>query len=111
MNTQQSFAKSYSDYNKYLRWNEHDKLGHYVSGLIYDDFREQIKNAKGVKIVDVRELRMMYDEKKGVAHVDVEIDYYHPESLQVRTVEDTQKWIYTEKDGVWRLVTLLPEFR
>lgn len=113
LSAQQSFVKIYDDYNKYLRWGEFDKLGLYVSDSIYDEFRDRVRTSKDVKIVDLRELKMVYDEINGMAVVDVAIDYYYPPSVQVRTVEDKQKWVYTEEEdeSIWRLETLLPEFK
>ena len=110
---QKSFAEIYNDYNKYLRWGEFDQLSLYVSESIYDEFRKRVKDLKDVRVVDIRELKMDYDEIHGKAEVDVEIDYYYPSSLQLRTIEDTQQWVYIKEDGVliWRLETLPPEFK
>jgi hypothetical protein len=43
----------------------------------------------------------------------VEIDYYRPPSITVKTLVDNQEWSYEgpEEGRVWRLKTLLPEFR
>ncbi len=43
----------------------------------------------------------------------MELDYYAIPSTTVKTVVDTQKWLYKEGVGQtgWRLESLLPEFR
>ena len=56
---------------------------------------------------------MECDPVKGEGKAKVEFDYYRPPSTKVHSVEDIQKWSYEEENGrrIWRLQTLLPEFR
>jgi hypothetical protein len=107
------FAKSYNDFNRALGWSEFDKLSLYASSSRFDEFRARAKELKDVKILDVREIKLDFDETKGRVKVEVEIDYYRLPSTLVKTLSYTQKWAYTEEHGTkrWHIMTLLPEFR
>ncbi len=110
---ERSFSKSYNDYNRALGWSEFDKLSLYASTSRFDEFRARAKELKDVKILDVREIKLDFDEIKGVAKVEVEIDYYRLPSTLVKTQSYTQKWSYREESGMsrWYMMTLLPEFK
>ena len=110
---ERSFSKSYNDYNRALGWSEFDKLSLYASPSRFDEFRARAKELKNVKILDVREIKLDYDEIKGVAKVDVEVDYYRLPSTLVKTLSYTQKWSYKKENGMsrWYMMTLLPEFK
>jgi hypothetical protein len=113
MGMERRFAKSYNDFNKALRWSEFDKLSLYASSSRFDEFRARAKELKDVKILDVREIKLDFDETKGQVKVEVEIDYYRLPSTLVKTVSYTQKWSYIEEHGMqsWHIMTLLPEFK
>jgi len=55
---------------------------------------------------------VVFDEKKKEAAIKIELDYYTLSSPRLRTVVDNQRWAYEgeEGKGVWRLMSLLPEF-
>ena len=113
MAMQQDFAKSSEDYNRSLRWGEFEKASLYVPESGFDAFMKKVSRSKDVKVVDLRTLRINFDKKKGEAKVRVEIDYYRLPSMKVKTLIDTQKWMYVEEKGekIWRLETLLPDFK
>jgi uncharacterized protein YceK len=105
---------STKDYNRLVRWDELDNaLSIYVSPSMKEEYRKRIPDAEKVKIVDYRVKTKECDPVKGVATVKVEIDYYRPPSITVKTLVDNQEWSYEgpEEGRVWRLKTLLPEFR
>jgi hypothetical protein len=85
----------------------------YVSASEQEEYRKKITEAGEVKVVDYRVKTMECEPVKGEASVMVELDYYRPPSVTVKTVVDNQKWSYEgEKDNrTWRLKTPLPDFR
>lgn len=108
------FDKSSKEYGRMLRWQEFEKAADtYVGVSLRDEYRKRIVAAKDVKVVDYRIRSVEYDQKAKKAEVTMELDYYAIPSTTVKTVVDTQKWLY--KDGAgqtgWRLESLLPEFR
>jgi hypothetical protein len=107
------FDESFTKYNNLYRWNELGKTGAFFSDSIREDALVRIKAARNIRIVDTRILSTMYDEKTRTAVVEVEIDYYFLSSTKVKTLRDTQTWVYREKQGSggWQLTSLLPEFK
>ena len=105
---------STKDYIRLLRWNELDTaLATYVSPSLKEEYKKRIADTEKVKIVDYRVKTTECDPVKGVATRKVEIDYYRPPSITMKTVVDNQEWSYEgpEEGRAWRLKTLLPEFR
>ena len=105
---------STKDYNRLLRWNELDNaLSTYVSPSLKEEYRKRMADTEKVKIADYRVKSRECDPVKRVATTKVEIDYYRPPSITMKTVVDNQEWSYEgpEEGRVWRLKTLLPEFR
>jgi len=108
------FEKSSRSYLQLVRWQEFESAAvTYVSPPLQEAYRERIKAAGEVKVADYRVKMMECDPVKGEATVKVEFDYYRPPSTRVRTIEDLQKWSYEGENGqhIWRLKSLLPEFR
>lgn len=106
------FEKDFRNYNEMLRWHQFDEASIFPVDSISAGYRERLKAAKDVAVVDYRIRNIQYDEKKREAEVTVEIDYYKMTAVTVKTVIDNQKWTYKEKEGKghWRLTSLLPEF-
>ncbi len=100
-------------YGNMFRWNNLDAAGVFSSNHLRPDFNARIKAAKNARVVDYRMVGERFDKEKRKASVDVEIDYYLLSSASVRTLRDTEEWVFiTEKDiKGWRLMSLLPEFR
>ncbi len=115
-NTQRSikagFEKNFRNYNELVRWHQLEEASLYPADSISAEYRERLKAAKNVAVVDYRVINIKYDEKKNEAEVKVEIDYYKLSTLSLKTVIDNQKWTYQEKEGkgLWRLMSLLPDF-
>ena len=107
------FDESVTKYNNLYRWNEFEKASLFAADPIRDAFVTRAKAAKNVKIVDYRILSTQYSEENRRATVEAEFDYYFISTALVKTLHDTQEWVYIEQPGVkgWRLMTLLPEFR
>ena len=108
------FEKSSRSYIQLVRWQEFESAAvTYVSPSSQEAYRERIKAAGEVKVADYRVKMMECDPVKGEATVKVEFDYYRPPSTRVHTVEDLQKWAYEGENDrhIWRLKSLLPEFK
>jgi len=113
------FDESLTKYNNHYRWNEVDAVGAYIADPLREESLMRIKATRNVKIVDSRILGVRYDELKRKADVDVEIEYYFLSSTKVKTLRDTQQWVYKKeferegwfgRDG-WRVMSLPPEFK
>jgi hypothetical protein len=105
---------STKDYIRLVRWNEFENaMVTYVSAPLQGEYRRKIEAAGEVKVVDYRVKTRECDPVKGEASVKVEVDYYIPPSVTVKTVIDYQKWTYEgpEDQRVWRLKTSLPDFK
>ena len=108
----EDFDVVFSEYNDLLRWHRFEDASLFPADTVSEKYRERVEMAKDVKMVDYRVMSVTFDEKKKEAAVKIEIDYYTLSSPRVRTVVDNQKWVYQGKEGegVWRLMSLLPEF-
>jgi hypothetical protein len=111
-NVREDFDKIFIDYNDLLRWHRFEDIILFPAGTISEKYRERLAMAKDVKVVDYRVMNVTFDEKKKEAAVKVELDYYTLSSPRLRTVVDNQRWAFEgeEGKGVWRLMSLLPEF-
>jgi hypothetical protein len=110
----EQFDRSSREYNRMVRWEEYAMANiTFVDQGAREAYEKRVEAAKRVKVVDFRVVSYECDPAKGMATVDVEFDYYALPSATVKTVHDTQKWVYREgpDGGKWRLTTLLPEFR
>jgi hypothetical protein len=108
----EDFDVVFSEYNDLLRWHKFEDASLFPADTVSEKYRERVEMARDVKVVDYRVMNITFDEKKKEAAVKLEIDYYTLSSPRVRTVVDNQKWVYQGKEGegVWRLMSLLPEF-
>jgi hypothetical protein len=106
------FEKSFRNYNEMVRWHQIEEASLFPADSSSAGYRERLKAAKNVEVVDYRVMNIKYDEKKKEAEVKVEIDYYKRSTLSLKTVIDSQKWAYQEKEGkgLWRLMSLPPDF-
>lgn len=114
INIGSEFETSSRSYTQLVRWHELESaVVTHVSPQLWEGYRQRIKEAGEVKVADYRVKAMECDPVKGEGTVRVELDYYRPPSTRVHTVEDLQEWSYEEENGrhLWRLKTLLPEFR
>jgi len=111
-NIKADFEKNLKNYNELVRWRQFEDASLLAADSISGEYRERLKSVKNVAMVDCRVMNVTYDEKKNTAEVTVEIDYYTHSSPRMRTVTDHQKWAYQGKEGkgLWRLMSLLPEF-
>jgi hypothetical protein len=111
-NIKADFEKNVKNYNESVRWHQLESASLFPADAISGEYRERARAAKNVAVIDYRLVDVKYDEKKKEAAVKVEIDYYTVSSSRVRTLVDNQKWVYQEMEGIglWRLMSLLPEF-
>jgi uncharacterized protein YceK len=108
------FEKSSRSYNQMLRWHEWGKAAlAFPVGSLREEYALRIKSAGNVTVTDFRVKSLECNPEKGEAKVAIDIDYYIPPSVTIKTVEDNQKWAYIDDNGHkrWRLTTLLPEFK
>jgi hypothetical protein len=106
------FEKNFRSYNELVRWHQLEEASLFPADAISAGYRERLKDAKNVAVVDYRVVDIKYDEQKKEAGAKVEIDYYRLNTLSLKTVIDNQKWTYQEKEGksLWRLMSLPPDF-
>lgn len=99
-------------YNRMVRWQEYEGAEKAVEQAAREEFRRRL-TGRELKIADYRIKSLTCDPMKGEADVVIEYDYYLPPSTTLKTVEDQQKWRYSESavPGGWRVVTPPPEFR
>lgn len=111
-NSREDLEENFKNYNELVRWRQFEDASNYPADSISGEYEERLKAAKNVMIVDWRVINLKFGEKMKKAEVKVEIDYYNIFSPRVRTVIDKQKWAYQENKGkgLWRLMSLLPEF-
>jgi hypothetical protein len=113
-NALNDFEKSSKRYNQMLRWHELNMAGStFADDSVKEEYTDRARAAKGVTITDYRVLSQECSPEKKTARAVVEIDYYIPPSVTLKTVEDVQKWEYVDinEKKFWRLKTLLPEFK
>ena len=106
------FERDFRSYNEMVRWRQLEDASLFPADSISAGYKERMKAAKNVAVVDYRVTNIKYDEKNKEAEVKIEVDYYKLSTLSLKTVIDNQKWAYQEKEGkgFWRLMSLLPEF-
>ena len=110
----EEFEKSSKSYNKMLRWREWENAAAaFAAGPLREKFASRIKAAEKITVTELRVKTQECNVDKGEAEVVIDIDYYISPSVTIKTVEDYQKWKYSEENGhkLWRLTTLFPEFR
>lgn len=107
------FDRTSREYNHMVRWQEYAMANvTFVDKGTREAYLKKLEAVRDVRVVDFRALSCECDPEKGTATVEVEFDYYVMPSTRVKTVRDTQKWVYREgkQDSGWRLTTLLPDF-
>ncbi|HXX56816.1 MAG TPA: hypothetical protein VEI96_02300 [Thermodesulfovibrionales bacterium] len=111
--TRVDFDDSLNAYNQALRWHEWDKASSYAADAIHEEFRARAAAARDVRVTDFRIVGENYNAEKRQATAEVEIDYYSVFSYTMKTLRDTQRWMYVDEKGIrgWRLESLPPEFR
>lgn len=110
---QGKYEESVRNYNNLYRWNEFEAASRYAVDPLREDAIARVKAAKDVRIVDSRVMNSTYDSQKRKGTMEVEIDYYFLNTTRVKTIRNTQEWVYFDKPEMkgWRLVSPLPEFK
>jgi hypothetical protein len=114
LNAMNDFEKSAKKYNQMLRWHELDMAGlAFADESLKEAYAERAKAAKGVKIADYRVVLQECAPETKTAKVVLDIDYYIPPSVTLKSVEDVQRWEYVDINDkkTWKLKSLLPEFK
>jgi len=110
----EDFTTSTRAYLNMVRWHELEKAPlSFIVDSQREEFQQRVEAAREVKIFDYRVRNMECNVQTGEAGLTVDWDYYVPPSVKVKSVEDVQKWHYVEENGqgMWLLLTLLPEFK
>ena len=109
--TESEFLKTARKYDELIRWGESQKAClAYVDPARKDDCLKRGAKADSIKVVDYRVKLTDCNKEKGEATARVEFDYLSMPSTKLKTVEDVQNWQYLEKEMIWQLTTLPPEF-
>lgn len=114
MNALNDFEMSAKKYNLMLRWHELDMAGTtFADESVKEEYSQRARAAKGVMITDYRVAYQECNPEKKFAKVVVDIDYYTPPSVTLKSVTDVQKWEYVNINDkqMWRLKSLPPEFK
>lgn len=114
LNAANDFESNSKKYNQMLRWHEMSQAGlTYADDSLKAAFFERARAAKNVNITDYRVIYQECTPEKKTARVIIEMDYYIPPSVTVKTLEYDQQWQYVEinEKKYWKLMTLLPEFK
>jgi hypothetical protein len=109
----EEFDESLRGYNELRYRNEPFIAGHYVVESLIEKYLSLVHTSKDVRIVDYRILSTTYNEARGEAEAQVEIEYYSVSTQKVKSLLDTQEWVYIKgkEKGQWMLVSLPPEFK
>jgi len=112
-NMRAEFQASIDQYGELVRKNKMDLASSFTTDALMEEFSARVRAARNMRVVDYRVAGVKFDEKKGEAEVRAEIDYYTLSAYRLKTLVDTQKWVYVDEGGKkqWRLVSLLPEFK
>jgi hypothetical protein len=111
--SEESLNEMSKDYMKMLRWGDYEiACTTYMATDVRKDCLKLLVN-RGLKITDYRFRTSDLKPAEGKAIVRVEVDYYLPPSVTVKTVDYEQLWEYRNKNGgkTWEMVTLPPEFK
>ena len=109
----EEFEESLKGYNELRGRNEPFMASFYVKESLIEKYLSLVHTAKDVRIVDYRILSTTYNEAMGEANAQVMIEYYSVSTQKVKTLLDTQKWLYIKEKGKgqWMLESLPPEFK
>lgn len=113
MASHETFQMSVDRYNELLSEQKFDAARLFASDTIAEEFNIRAKAAKNIKVIAYHIVNAKYEESKGEAEIEVEIEYYTLSSYRLKALLDIQKWAYVTEKGTkqWRLMSLLPEFR
>ncbi len=111
--SREQFQRSVEVYNELLALQKLDEAVFFTTEELAREFSERAQAAKNIKINECNIINVTYDESRGLAEVQVQIEYYSLNSYRLKTLSDVQKWAYVSAGGVksWRLLSPLPEFR
>ncbi len=113
MASHETFQMSVDRYNELLSEQKFDTARLFASETIAEEFSVRVKATKNIKVMGYHIVNVKYEESKGEAEIEVEIEYYTLSSYRLKALLDIQKWAYVTENGTkqWRLMSLLPEFR
>ncbi len=114
MNARNDFEERSKSFNRMLRWRELEMAGvTFPDESMKKEFADRVKAAERVQIADYRVKSQECSLEKQEGKVVIDIDYYIPPSITLKTVEYVQRWEYVGEEGkkTWRLMSLLPEFK
>lgn len=100
------------DYQQLIRWQESASAVVFVSEPMIPTYLEKATGYNRVRIVDYRIKSVDFSKEQKKATVVVEYDYHLKSGLTIKTVVDTQKWVYVQNipsEG-WKLTSYPPAF-
>ncbi len=108
--TGEDLQRSVKEYNRLLRWQEGDTaVVRFVQPLRQPDYLQHGPGREPAHVVDYRIGPINWQTPGSVAVVPVEVDYYVPPSVTVKTTLDNEEWHYTEGQG-WQITSAPPEY-
>ena len=109
--TGEELQRNVRDYNRMQRWQEGgEAVTRFVPPRHQPDYLRRAGEGHSPHIVDYRVGPVSWQTPGSVAVVPVEVDYYLPPSVTVKTIVDKQEWSYAEGQG-WKITSPPPEFR
>lgn len=110
--TRESLDESIRDYNQMLRWEEGPSASSFVTEKMKPEYMDKATGFNRVRVVDYRIKSVDFKKEQKKATVTVEYDYHLKSSLNIKTLSDTQKWEYDQKNKPegWRVTSYPPAF-
>ena len=109
----EKLAKASTDYNTMLRWKDLDKACvTFAEESVRESCLALALKLREINVTDIRTRDIDFRIDGVAATVHAEIEYYILPSTKVRTIQDTQKWIYIGPvdQKIWRIKSTFPDF-
>ncbi|MGR9105317.1 MAG: hypothetical protein ACU843_00145 [Gammaproteobacteria bacterium] len=106
-NKKETLDASLRLYERSIRW------GNFSDARLLTETPEALERLdpyQGIKVISYEVLRRETVGDFQQLNQTVEIKFYHEDDAKIRTLRDTQVWLYDEKRQTWVLQTGLPDF-
>lgn len=106
---EQFFSETTLSYENAIRWSE------FAAATRFQRLPTGTTNppidADKLKVTAYREIGARRLAGGEEVILSVQIDYYHKDTMKVRTLRDEQLWRYHDREESWYVTTPLPDFR
>jgi hypothetical protein len=103
------FEDTTNAYATAIRWGEFDVARHMMR--LADPQSSKQPPVGNVKVTAYETLRTTHTTDGNEVNITVRIDYYHMDTMKVKSITDQQVWKYDNDDQHWYITTALPEFK